>query len=163
MTHAIIKGEYVTFKHIKTRKMVVLEIEVPEENFQEVITKLGMPIGGESKHVAIALIDADDYDESNEVVKESLTTEQSEGDKLRIRAVMLCKEREFQICCESLDKSRIVFNENHARDFICEYCNIKSRSELAHNPYAQMKFRTLEHKFKDWLYENQYTDNLSRC
>ncbi len=28
---AIVQGEYITFKHVKTRKVVILEVEVPEE------------------------------------------------------------------------------------------------------------------------------------
>lgn len=62
MEHAIIQGEYVTFKHLKTRKVVVLEIEIAEERFQEVIAILGMPIGGESKPVAVVLLDKDNLE-----------------------------------------------------------------------------------------------------
>lgn len=56
---AIIKAEFTHFKHLKTRKVVVLECEIPEELFQEAIMTLGMPIGGQSKPVAIALLDPD--------------------------------------------------------------------------------------------------------
>lgn len=153
--NAIVAGEFTHFRHLKTRKVVVLEVEIPEELFQDAISKLGMPIGGESKPVAIALLD-------KSVVKESFTGEPTEGEKLRTRAVMLCKERGFQIFCESLDKNIIVFNENHAREFLINYCNIKSRSELATNIEAQNKFKELLESYKAWQFEQQYGDNLNR-
>lgn len=158
--NAIVQGSYTTFKHIKTRKVVVLEVEVAEEYFEEVISKLGMPIGGESKPVAVALLNQSN---STPLIRaNSPQLKQTESEKFRTRAVMLCKERDFQIFCESLDKNMIVFNESHARDFICEYCNIKSRSELATNVKAQAKFKELLEKYKDWQFENNYADNLSR-
>lgn len=86
----------------------------------------------------------------------------SEGDKLRVRAVMLCKDRGFQIFLESLDKEIIVFNENHAREFLLNYCNIASRSSLAINVIAQNLFKNLLERYKDWQFENKYSDNLNR-
>jgi len=53
---SVVSGEFVTFKHIKTRKAFVIEIEFPEEIGQQVLATLGMPIGGESKTVAVALL-----------------------------------------------------------------------------------------------------------
>lgn len=167
---AIIAGEYVTFKHVKTRKVVVLEVEVPEELFQDVIAKLGMPIGGESKPVAVCLLNCDNKnhnvtEEITPVVKESLTTEKSEGDKLRERACILCKERHFQIFCEYLDKDIIVANEDAARDFMLVYCKIKSRKELVTDTAAQLRFDNLIFNYMEWLkpsIDEQYPDNLSQ-
>ena len=165
MNEAIISGEYVTFKHVKTRKVVVLEIEVSEERFQEVISKLGMPIGGESKHVAVALLD-------KSVIRENGIT-QTEGDKLRVRAVMLCKEFAFNIYAGTLyevtlanielARAKLMAGE-HCQSLaaIYYYCNIRSRSELTTNIEAQTKFKELLAKFDSWKLENQYADNLDR-
>lgn len=65
---AVICGEFAHFRHIKTRKVVVLEIEISEELFQDAISKLGMPIGGESKRVAVALLE----EESDQCLLEKL-------------------------------------------------------------------------------------------
>lgn len=54
---SIVKGEYTSFKHIKGRKCVTLEIEVPLEYFPLVVSRLGMPVGEFSTPVAIALLD----------------------------------------------------------------------------------------------------------
>ena len=162
---AIVAGEYVTFKHIKTRKMVVLEIEVPEEMFQDVISRLGMPIGGESKPVAVALLDKTCRIPTKDV-------EQTEGEKLRVRAVMLCKEYSFYTYIGTIPQyfhsinihttPKAEWYEDRCADVIYDYCKISSRSELAINVDAQNKFREINHKYVAWLYENQYSDNLNR-
>ncbi len=96
MNAAAIIGEFTHFKHIKTRKVVVLEVEVPEELFQDVISKLGMPIGGESKPVAVSLLDKQVYNTPPVVGKSDI--QQTEGEKLRTRAVMLCGDFASTLC-----------------------------------------------------------------
>lgn len=163
---SIVSGEFCTFRHIKTRKAFVIEVEFPEEQGQEVLRVLGMPIGGESKHVAVALLDKSVISKmesaNNAQSNYPEKPDSSEGDNLRVRAVMLCKDREFQIFLESLDKEIIVFNESHARKFLLNYCNITSRSSLAINVIAQNLFKNLLERYKDWQFENQYSDNLNR-
>lgn len=162
MDEAIISGEYTSFKHIKTRKCVTLEIEIPEENFQDVIAKLGMPIGGESKPVAVCLL-RNETDNKPPVVAESTPQEKSEGDKLRVRAIMLCKEKDFQRYCGEMffcDE-----DEASAKMFLCHYSNIESRSELTFNKEAQDSFKKLDTLYKEWLkpsVDEQYADNLRR-
>ncbi len=160
---AIIQGEYVTFKHVKTRKVVVLEVEVPEELFQDVISKLGMPIGGEAKPVAVCLLNCE---AENHIVKPKITTEKSEGEKLRQRACILCGEEGFQEYCAHLDKIAPHFfgpqKKAHAREVILRVCNITSRSELTTNKDAQGKFLSLMEQFNNWKRDKEYEDNFSR-
>lgn len=54
--NSVICGDFVNFRRLKTRSVVVLEVEIPEEMFPDMIHKLGMPINGESKPVAVALL-----------------------------------------------------------------------------------------------------------
>lgn len=158
MEHAVVAGEYVTFKHVKTRKVVVLEIEVPEEGFQEVITKLGMPVGGESKPVAVALLDKEALNQSDLTPKE-----QTEGEKLRTRAVLLCKSGEFPAFVNhSLPSSVGTPSESECAWFIRNACGIGSRSVLTTNLEAQAKFKQLLEQFESWKLEQQYKDNLER-
>lgn len=158
-----IMGCYTTFKHIKTRKVVVLEIEISEENFQEVITKLGMPIGGESKPVAVALLNKEKLDIGIPISEGS---ERLGGEKLRTRAVLLCKEIEFQDFCfqKLLMHIKDVFTsrEEGARDVIYSLCKITSRRELTNNLEAQERFIRLDKAYKDWLFERQHADHLER-
>ena len=172
----VIKGEYTTFKHIKTRKAVVLEVEVPEEHFQDVIAKLGMPIGGESKPVAVCLLQSANNAQSNcketldsSTTEESSTVskkEQSEGDRMRVRAHCLCVEATFQKFARSYMsvryKTTVDCTEFAATRFIYNECNITSRSELTTNEEAQALFKQLDQEYKDWQFEQRYPDNLNR-
>lgn len=157
---AVILGEYVTFKHVKTRKVVVLEVEVPEEYFQDVITKLGMPIGGESKPVAVALL-------NDPTVKENLTVaptiEKTEGERIRERACILCKEEKFHEYVESTGFLYAGINEVCVQ-YIYMQCNIASRSDLTRDKTAQALFKRLDARYKAWLnpVDEQYTDNIKR-
>lgn len=160
---AIVQGEYITFKHVKTRKVVILEVEVPEELFQDVITKLGMPIGGESKPVAVALLNKSAQPIDNYKV------EKTEGEKLMTRAVMLCKDNDFAEFCNSQymyphDFDNIVAEgrEKLAIDYIYHQCQIESRSELITNEDAQVRFLGLLRQFDAWKVSKRYADNLSR-
>lgn len=153
MDNAIVQGEFCTFRHIKTRKAFVIEIEFPEEQGQEVLKVLGMPIGGESKPVAIALL-------NKEVLKVSNSTDlKTEGEKLRTRAVLLCKDKLFQEYAAILPEYA---SEYAAIMHLKNECDIESRSELAHNIEAQTKFKELLAKYDTWKLENQYKDNLGR-
>ena len=119
------------------------------------------------KRYYLVLVDADDYDESEGVVtKETLSNstplEKSEGDKLRVRAVMLCKTNPFWDYVSRVDSYDVVVGESAAIQYICRICNINSRSELTTNIEAQKLFRELDQKFKDWQYENSYQGNLNR-
>lgn len=163
-----IKGVYAGLKPIKTRKVWIVEIEVPEEEIKHVTDILGFPNQSESQWVGIALLD-------ESVVKENLTTEKSvirkirttqnnnelsineksEGDKLRVRAVMLAKDEEFQGWLG-------LHTEESTAGYVRRWCKIKSRSELTTNIAAQEKFKELIEKFKDWKFEHNYEDNLSR-
>lgn len=145
----VIAGEYVTFKHVKTRKVVVLEVEVPEENFQNVIEVLGMPVGGESKPVAVALLD-------KSAINKPKPAEQTEGDRLRVRAVMLCQDRDFQrYCVECHPAASAAFGvESATINHLYKVCNITSRSELKTNEEAQRLFRELLGRFSEWQKNN---------
>ena len=168
----VIEGCYTTFKHIKTRKVVVLEVEVPEESFEEIITKLGMPIGGESKRVAVALLNKDgaqSYNESfnvGDTIRSDIPVlddakiiatcpEKTEGEKLRTRAVLLCKEKMFQNFIGAC-------NEEAAKLHIYRTCGISSRSEIAKSWEAKRAFIGIDEGYKGWLFEQQHADNLKR-
>jgi len=91
--------------------------------------------------------------------------EKSEGDKIRIRAVILCKDDLFRNYLRSIiyvtakDEDGLY---DTCKDFILRQCDIESRSELTTNKEAQEKFRQLDQKFKDWQFEQKYPDNLTR-
>lgn len=52
-----IQADYVNWRPVNGRKVLQLVFEVPLESTHDVLTKLGTPTPGESKWVAIALLD----------------------------------------------------------------------------------------------------------
>ncbi len=152
---SVVSGEYVTFKHVKTRKVVILEIEIPEEGFQDVISKLGMPIGGDSRPVAVALL-------NKEIITDiGIPISAEPMDRgVCIRAIMLCKDMSFWKFCYK--KSFCTENEAGAEAYLKDFCRIKSRSELSTNEYARRRFCELDHAYKNWLFEQRHADSLER-
>ncbi len=140
---------------------VIQHLDMPDYLFSDVM----------GKRYYVVFVDADAYDEQNgiteqkEIVPNSPgTKEQTEGEKLRTRAVMLCKDAKFQEYMNTAVPSSVkgLPSETEVAWWIKGVCNIKSRSELVYNIDAQLKFRELLHRYKDWQFENNYSENLSR-
>ncbi len=155
-----ISADYKTNKHIPSRKCYQLILEVAEEEFPNVCNVLGYPKTGENTYVGIALLD-------KAIVRENRTTEQSEGERLRTRAVLLCKDAAFQEYISTfhikyMDGLKYSISEDGAIQAIYDNCDITSRSELSHNRNAQDSFNILLRNFREWKTSQQYADNLSR-
>ena len=92
-------------------------------------------------------------------------TEKTEGEKIRERACILCKDPTFQNFITKMTwEVEDVYKEPHARSHLLKYCGIESRKELVTNKAAQEKFKELDRKYKDWLnpIEERYKDNFER-
>lgn len=98
------------------------------------------------------------------------TVEQTEGERLRTRAVMLCKDEQFQrFVASKLTPSQTMSYdyidatpEQVSKEYLCGWCGVNSRSEIATKSVAQLAFSGLIEQYNNWLYENQYEDNLNR-
>lgn len=157
-----IKGDYRTHKHIPSRSCYQLIIEVSEEEFPKVCDTLGYPKTGENTYVGIALLDKQLYNKPPVVGKSDIP--QPVGDVLRNRAVMLCKDLNFQKWTASNNLYINIANPNeiHARNYILHFCGIDSRAELATNKNAQDNFLEIFQQFDAWKVSNQYADILGR-
>ena len=155
---AVVRGEYVTYSHIKTRKTFSITIEFPEEEALYVLNVLGAPIGGKSKPVAVCLLDKT---VTEKTVSNSTPLDTIEGERLRVRAVMLCKDDQFidYVSDHDFRGNSYSRHEGGAAQYIYDYCNIESRSELTANIDAQNRFKKLDQEFKDW---QRYGENLDR-
>jgi hypothetical protein len=69
--------------------------------------------------------------------------ELTEGERLRTRAVMLCKDERFQNWAHGRSGKEFPPTEDGARSMILYECEIDSRSELALSIPGQAKFRML--------------------
>ena len=116
------------------------------------------------KRFYVVFVDADDYDEQNGGTEQkeigTNSSDKTEGEKLRTRAVLLCQETDFK----NFIFATSVFSdtEEGARQMILRACEITSRSKLATDIHAQDKFKALLEKYKDWQFEQQHKDNLAR-
>ncbi len=81
--------------------------------------------------------------------------------KLVVRAVMRCKDPEFQMF---LEPDHTIACEDVAIKHLRKQCGIKSRSELAGNEAAQEKFMDLEREFYNFKnpIDEIYKENFER-
>ncbi len=92
----------------------------------------------------------------------------TDGDRARIRAVMLCKEEKFYtfLLNTKAAPTKGAYQNKEEWCIECLYtkCDISSRSELTYNVEAQKKLKQLERSYQNWLFpaEEIYADNLSR-
>jgi hypothetical protein len=161
-----IKGVYANLRPVRTRKVWVMEIEIPEEEIKNATDVMGFPNQSESQWVGVALIkDPEPVAIEIKPGEHIFPTYErdEEGAKLRTRAVMLCKDEEFQNFVMTLQVPGVIMAcEAAAKLAVLEKCEINSRSEFTHNPEAQEKFKQLVNKFQDWKFENNYSHNLER-
>ncbi len=94
----------------------------------------------------------------------SIKNFKTEGENLRTRAVLLCREKKFQEFCAFYVGGTIAVNEKDATGVLYCACRIQSRGELATNIAAQSLFKELDRKYLQWLnpIDELYADNLSR-
>jgi hypothetical protein len=71
--------------------------------------------------------------------------DKTQGERIRTRAVMLCKEGAFQ---EWIGGSHDLRSEQDAVERLTRLCGIQSRAELATNPEAQKRFLLLEAQYR---------------
>ena len=86
------------------------------------------------------------------------------GENMRTRAVLLCKEKDFQTFMKEKFGLASV-SMDCAVNELYRQCGIKSRSELAANKSAQAYFQALDLMYRKWKkpsVDAQYADNLSR-
>ena len=91
--------------------------------------------------------------------------EENEGldNKIVTKAVMYCKNRDFQHFCVECLACHVPDNlEDNAKHCIYDSCNIRSRKELKDNLKAADKFDGIINAFNHWSTEKRYKSNLER-
>ena len=147
---------YSDFRIIRTRSTAQIVLEIPLEQAQDFIDRFGIPIPGNEIHVAIARLvkqsepeKTEPNNERSERAKEAYRN-MPEWEQARVRAVQLCKDRNFQNWALKLSagKSRFSSPEEHARQIILGFCSIKSRREIATDERAYKAFIALEQEYR---------------
>jgi len=136
----VIRATFSDWRPVKSRKVLQLILEVPLERTNSVLEMLGAPLPDSETWVAVALLD------KNVALAEK--AEPTEGERIRTRAVLLCREPQFQKWILSNDDKCVWGDpEQSAKVRLCEWCNIASRAELATNKEAQHKFLEMETQY----------------
>jgi hypothetical protein len=142
MTSAAMQADYCDLKIIKTRKVIQVVLEIPQEAGDAFIAAFGLPRSDKNVPVAIARLDP------------SAKAEKPKGGKLAQRAGIVCNENAFMsflvIKCGA-DFSKWDDSEKAASFWLRKHCGVDSRAELDHRPEAAQKFNNLMAEYNAWL------------
>lgn len=137
---AIIKATYETYRHVPSRKVVQIVLEVPAEGQAEMFKAIGYPNPAESVWVAVALLRNPDAAPSTAAEIEA----PRRAAKLSQIAGILCNEGAFRkfIRVETVDQ---------AAEYIRAHCHVSSRSNIDGNLDATVAFNALRGEYELWL------------
>lgn len=142
---AAISGEFTTIKHVPSRKVYQLVIEVAEEAAQHAFDTLGMP--GHGGHIALARLVEDAR------VKPEHAKDRTPFIKLPLaqQAAVRCNEPEFRAFLRGygdvgLISSNIVTDTDAAR-FVRIHCKVGSRAEIVEGTEAGDRWKALEAEY----------------
>jgi len=133
---AAIDAEFVDFKLIKGRKVVVICLEIPLEKADRALAVLGgIPNPAESRYVAVARLET-----------QPAKVEKPKGPTASQRAWRLCETRAFR---DWLSKSPQDIGADSAADLLRAHLAIASRGSLDTNPDARARFEQLEKEYQE--------------
>lgn len=175
MTAAAIRATFSTYRHVPTRKVIQLVLEVPEEHQQAVFAALGYPLTGVDHWVAVArLTDPADPTPARppaarHVPPHDEPSPPSEAPPEGVHPKSLARSERAKAWFDGLSpEEKVVANaamlaknrafqawfgadgEHDAADRIRRYCGVKSRRELATDGAARVWFDTILKGFKDF-------------
>ena len=137
---AVIRATYETYRHVPSRKVVQIVLEVPAEGQTELFKAIGYPNPAESVWVAVALLRKPDEDgpETPQIEAPRRTA------KLSQIAGILCNEGAFRkfIRVETVDQ---------AAEYIRAHCHVSSRSNIDGNLDATVAFNALRGEYDLWM------------
>jgi hypothetical protein len=149
-----LNASFADFKIVKTRGVAQLVFEVDLAQADAALALLGgVPRPEQERWVSIAPV-ADGArvvvtpgPEQPPVLAKAGRPAPSDGERIRTRAVLLCKDEQFQRWVwERMNYG--TKSEEDARGCILDYCRIGSRSLLATVPVAQQRFLDLEAQYR---------------
>lgn len=157
---AVIRATFSDWRTVKGRKQLQLIFEVPLEQQQDVLTKLGAPKPSDPLWCAIAVLDLNKAQEppkaeanaASEKAKERYR-QMPEWQKAATRAVLLCKDKTFQQWMAELRNVswHATKGEEYCSAQMRNYLNVASRRDIATDERAYNAFVGLETSFKQYV------------
>ena len=132
----VMRGTYSDFKLVKTRNVIQMVIEFPQEQGQEFTQKFGLPSFASEQYVAVAML------------QEVPRVEQGQNKIVQLAGV-LCNNPEFGAFLK--DKFQLNSIDVHDGESVASalrtICGMASRRELATNIEAQTVFMRLQSEY----------------
>lgn len=151
---AAILATFSDWRTVKGRKCLQLIFEVPVEQTQDVLTKLGAPMPHEDRWCAIGL-----YVKPPQEKAEPKDRRKFSELPLSQQVALRCRDKQFQdwlveIGCVE-DPS-----EDWAADFVRAHCDVKSRADIEGNQYATERWHLMESNYQQYLTDQQFAGSL---
>lgn len=155
---AIFDGSYADYKHIKTRKVLQIIVEIPAERAKAFFDMFGVPTGADEIPVAIAKMNMNLADASTrEDEGEAFPAGQVNTSAAKSKREMTLAER-IGMICQNTNFCQFVVAELQGCDlwdevpnFVRSYCGVKSRSDILYDTPEAEKWKTLYTEFEEWL------------
>ena len=149
----VIKATFADWRPVKSRKVLQIILELPLEQTQDVLTRLGAPMPDQEKWVAVALLDPkaqlrDMLERSLEHENTNIRVIDPEMERARKYSVLLAKKPEFWWWANKTNAFVKVDDEKTAAGFIREWCGIDTRGKIATDRNAFLAFERLRDKFE---------------
>jgi hypothetical protein len=137
MTDAAMQADYCDLKIIKTRKVIQVVLEIPQEAGNAFIAAFGLPRSDGNVPVAIARLDT------------RAVAEKPKGGKLAQRAGIVCQEPKFLTFLTERYRG-VVYNLQNPADCLRNLCGVDTRAELDHREDAAKRFDGLMREYSAW-------------
>lgn len=148
---AAISGEFTTIKHVPSRKVYQLVIEVAEEAAQHAFDTLGMP--GHGGHVALARLVKDARIKPEHVKERQPFTDMPYSKQAALR----CQEPQFETFLAETGRLRPpADNPDRVAEAVRELCGVSSRADIGKGPSDRspqdsgFKWRALDAEYYAW-------------
>lgn len=152
---AVIRATFCDWRTVKGRKQLQIILEVPLEQQQDVLTRLGAPDPSNPKWVAVALLDLSSPPKAEANAAKSQQgkdryRKMPEWERASTRAVLLCKDEAFQRWALNSDLKGVTAEtrEYLTSGWVKDTLGIKSRKDIASEVRAYGAFIALETEFR---------------
>ncbi len=165
----VVQADFANWRPVAGRKVLQLVFEVPIEQTELVMTMLGVPMPGESKWCAIALLEKGAPKERKGIVpQETPFLEKVTKDRRPFASLPLSQQAALR--CNDMGQFYDFLMERNPQlsDFVSwdaaqevrDICGVSSRSELDTNDLAAAKWRKLEADFQAYLTTERYSGQI---
>lgn len=166
----IIRADYSNWRPVAGRKVLQLILEVPIEQTSDVMEKLGFPLPGENKWVAVALldengpvaelVDAADLKSADESRVGSSPTRAHHKEckpfaslPLSQQAAIRTVDKDFQAF---LDTEIPIHDQESYADAVRAICGVESRADIRPGTPAAIAWMALDARYQSWRTTRQY-------